>query len=250
MTRKTKNYASLSPNSVKVPGAGEAHLSPYYALPPPDLSSQTGLTDAGWTHSKKGEEGRGLASTGTPGPGMVHMAPLMFHRWQPHHCSQLTAREAGKGHPVGSQRLAIILLLWKKKEGLCWTAHGLCHIHQNAHMAMIAKWGYGYFYFLLYIGIGIFLTFLYCPRGVYKITVMVIILGSWSQTAWRQISLTNWVSWDQWLPLHDSPFSSTVSRGTVVEPTSWAVVRIEAVKTYNMATVTVGKLNWVPLALP
>lgn len=41
-----------------------------------------------------------------------------------------------------------------------------------------------------------------------------------------------------------------VSRGTVVEPTSWAVVRIEAVKTYNMATVTVGKLNWVPLALP
>lgn len=165
-------------------------------------------------------------------------------------CSQLTAREAGKGHPVGSQRLAIILLLWKKKEGLCWTAHGLCHIHQNAHMAMIAKWGYGYFYFLLYIGIGIFLTFLYCPRGVYKITVMVIILGSWSQTAWRQISLTNWVSWDQWLPLHDSPFSSMVSRGTVVEPTSWAVVRIEAVKTYNMATVTVGKLNWVPLALP
>lgn len=66
----------------------------------------------------------------------------------------------GKAVQLGSQSLAMILFLWfygKRKNGFRWTAQGLYHIHQNAYMALTAKWAYKYFYFLLYTGIWIFL---------------------------------------------------------------------------------------------
>lgn len=132
-------------------------------------------------------------------------------------CSHPMAREAGKGHAGGQPRPGVIPFLRETKNGFRGAAPGLCRTRQHAHMAVTSKWAHRTLVFSLCRDLDFSEVFV-LPSGRLRNNRCGYKPGFCSQAVCLHISLTNWVTLGRWLPLHDPPFSSTVSRETWYHP--------------------------------